>query len=129
MKKTAVMLSLLLIPAVLGLAACGQPNGGAQPSPAPNEVDMGAYSFVQTSVTISTGQSVHFVDQQSGTMHILCIGKDGHCDGRTTGLGDLSGHGFTIQPGQSRDVVFDTTGTYTVTCTIHPNMNVTITVQ
>lgn len=48
MKQMVVVLSRLLIPAVLGLAACGQPNGGAQPGTPPNEVDMGAYSFVQT---------------------------------------------------------------------------------
>jgi plastocyanin len=128
-KMAAVILSPLLILAALGLAACSQQNTGAQSGAPPNEVDMGAYSFVQTGATISAGQNIHFVDQQSGTMHILCIGRDGHCDASARGPQALMGQGFTIQPGQSHDVVFDTPGTYTVTCTIHPGMNVKITVH
>ncbi len=131
-KIAALVLPLVMILA-LGLAACGpgsaQSNGGAQPGTPANEVDMGGYTFVQTGVTISAGQSVHFVDQQNGTTHILCIGKDGRCDAGATSPQGLTGQGFTIQPGQAHDVPFETAGTYTVTCTIHPNMNVTITVH
>ena len=42
---------------------------------------------------------------------------------------DLTGQGFTIQPGQSHNVRFDTAGTYPITCTIHPGMNLTVTVR
>lgn len=127
MKKTAAVLLPLLLLLALVLAACG--GATANPNAPANEVDMGAANFAQTSRTISTGQSIHFVDQQSGTMHILCIGRNGHCDASANGPQDLLGQGFTIQPGQTHDVQFATAGTYPITCTIHPNMNLTVTVR
>jgi plastocyanin len=127
LKKTAVVLPLLLLVLTLALAACG--GASSNPNAPANEVDMGPASFVQTSRTISTGESIHFVDDQSGTMHIVCIGKDGRCDPNGTGPQALTGQGFTIQPGQSQDVRFDTAGTFPITCTIHPNMNMVVTVR
>lgn len=132
MKRIMRIAALLLLVLALALAACGgapAQSSGAQPGTAANEVDMGIANFVQTSVTIGTGQSVHFVDQQSGTTHILCIGKDGSCDTSAKAPQDLASPGFTIQPGQSHDVRFATAGTYTITCTLHPNMNVSATVR
>lgn len=127
MKKTVAILLPLLLLLALGLAACG--GATANPNAPANEVDMGAANFAQTSRTISAGQSIHFVDEQSGTMHILCIGKNGHCDASAKGPQDLVGQGFTIQPGQTHDVQFTAAGTYPITCTIHPNMNLTVTVH
>lgn len=127
MKKTVAILLPLLLLLALGLAACG--GATANPNAPANEVDMGTANFAQTSRTISAGQSIHFVDEQSGTMHILCIGKNGHCDASAKGPQDLVGQGFTIQPGQTHDVQFTTAGTYRITCTIHPNMNLTVTVH
>jgi plastocyanin len=125
----AVLLPLLLLLA-LGLAACGGTSGASTNPNAPaNEVDMGSANFVQTSRTISAGESIHFVDDPSGTMHILCIGKDGQCDPNSKGPQNLTGQGFTIQPGQSHDVRFDSAGTYPITCSIHPNMNLIVTVR
>lgn len=127
MKKAAVVLLPLLLMLALGLAACG--GATANPNAPANEVDMGTANFAQTSRTISAGQSIHFVDEQSGTMHILCIGTDGHCDPHAKGPQDLVGQGFTIQPGQTHDVQFTASGTYAITCTIHPNMNLSVTVR
>lgn len=128
MKRTLmVLLPLLLTLALaLGVAACG---ASANPNAPANEVDMGGSNFFQTTRTISAGQSIHFVDEQGGTTHILCIGHDGHCDAGGNGPQALLGQGFTIQPGQSRDVQFDAAGTYAITCTIHPSMNLTVTVH
>jgi plastocyanin len=126
MGAVTVLLALLSLLA-LGLAACG--GASMNPNAPANEVDMGPATFVQSSRTISAGESLHFVDDQSGTMHILCIGEDGRCEANTQGPQALTGQGFTIQPGQSHDVRFDTAGTYPITCTIHPNMNILITVR
>ncbi len=132
-KKTTVALFPLLLILTLGVAACGQtsssPSGNAQGGAAANEVDMGVANFMQSSVTIDKGRSVHFVDQQSGAAHILCVGKDGTCDTGTSAPKVLANPGFTIQPGQSQDVRFDRAGTYTITCTLHPTMNMTVTVN
>lgn len=134
LKKTTSILFplLLLLLLALGLAACGQAStnsGGSASGAAGHEVDMGVANFVQSSVTIDKGQSVRFVDQQSGAMHILCIGKDGHCSVSANAPKALTGSGFTIQPGQSQDERFDSAGVYAVTCTLHPTMNLTITVR
>lgn len=129
MKKIVGLTLLLLLALTLGLAACGQASDQPNASTPANQVDMGATNFVQTSVTVAPGQSVHFVDQQSGTMHILCIGKDGRCDTNAKGPQDLIGQGFTIQPGQSHDVTFAAAGKYTITCTLHPTMNLSVTIR
>jgi plastocyanin len=126
MRAVAVPLALLTL-LILSLAACG--TASTNPNAPANELDMGSASFVQTSRTISAGESIHFVDDQNGAMHILCIGKDGHCDSNAQGPQTLTGQGFTIQPGQSQDVRFDIAGTYPITCTIHPNMNALVTVH
>ena len=134
-KTTNILFPLLLLALLaLGLTACGEASNntnGSSTGAAANEVDMGVINFVQSSVTIDKGQSVHFVDQQSGAMHILCVGKDGHCDASasTSVPKALTGSGFTIQPGQSQDERFDSAGVYAVTCTLHHNMNLTITVR
>ena len=127
MRRTAAILLPLLLLLALALAACG--GATTNPNAPANEVDMGSANFVQTSRTISTGESIHFVDEQSGTMHILCIGRDERCDPNANGPQALTGQGFTIQPGQTQDVRFDTAGTYPITCTIHPHMNLTVTVR
>lgn len=132
-KTTNVLFPLVLLTLLaIGLTACGATSsntGGSSTGAAANEVDMGVINFVQSSVTIDKGQSIHFVDQQSGAMHILCVGKDGHCEASANAPKALAGSGFTIQPGQSHDVRFDSIGVYAVTCTLHPTMNLTITVR
>ena len=134
LKKTTTILFPLVLLALLalGLAACGQApgdSGGSASGAAANEVDMGVTNFVQSSVAIDKGQSVHFAVQQSGAMHILCVGKDARCAANANAPKALTGAGFTIQPGQSQDVRFDRAGVYPVTCTLHPMMNMTITVR
>lgn len=132
-KKSAVALLPLLLLLAFGIAACGQAasssTGNGSGSTASNEVTTSATAFIQSSITITKGQSVHFVDEQSGAMHIICIGKQGQCDSGAKGPQELVGNGITIQPGQSHDVPFDTPGTYPITCPIHPDMNMTVTVR
>jgi plastocyanin len=126
LKKTTLVIPLLLI-LTLSVAACG---GSSTIANAPaNEVDMGMSNFLQTSRTIKAGDRIHFVDEQGGATHVLCIGKDGACDAGDTGPQDLTGQGFMIQPGETHDVQFDKAGVYRVTCPIHPGMNLVVTVQ
>jgi len=115
---------LALLP-LFALAACGQ--GAA----APNEVSMTAADFSPTSVTIKAGQPVHFTDPAGvGGTHIICLGADGKCATTAQGPQTLEGSGFTINAGDPpRDVIFTTPGTYKITCSIHPSMNLTVTVQ
>jgi plastocyanin len=115
----AVMIAAL---ALLSLASCG----GA----ASNEVDMGVATFRPTQITIKAGGAVHFVDPASGGTHVICVGHDLQCapqSGAPTALNTADG--LTFNTGDTRDIVFPTAGTFVVICTIHPNMQVVVTVQ
>ncbi len=116
---------LLMLVLMLGLAACGQS------STAPNEVSMAATDFSVTSVTIKAGQAVHFTDPAGiGGPHTICLGANGVCAASAQGPLVLTGDGFTMNPGDpAKDVTFDTPGTYRITCSIHPAMNLTVIVQ
>jgi hypothetical protein len=111
----------------LTIAGCGGGGGGGGAS---NELDLGPVNFVQTSITLSTGQALHIVDPQStGGTHMLCLGQQGACDANPSGPSELHGPGLPINPGTTKDITFSAAGTYHITCTIHPSMNLTVTVQ
>jgi plastocyanin len=116
-------LALALV-AVVAFALVG--CGGSKPS---NEVDMGVAAFEQSAVTIKAGQAVHFVDPNTGGVHILCVGKGTQCT-PAPGAPDLlnTKEGWQVQAGDTRDVTFPTAGTYVIVCIIHPGMQVTVTV-
>ena len=91
---------------------------------------MTSNNFVEHNVTIKAGEAVHFDDPSAtGGTHVICLGKNEVCDKSATGPQALQGDGFTIMPGQTKDVVFDKPGTYDVTCSVHQDMNLTVTVQ
>jgi plastocyanin len=123
--RTIGTIAPLVLLALLALAACGQ---GAT---AANEVSMAGSDFSMTSVTIKAGQSVHFTDPAGvGATHIVCLGNEGNCDSAAQGPQALEGSGFTINAGDPpKDVTFTTAGTYKITCSLHPSMNLTVTVQ
>jgi plastocyanin len=107
----------------LGVTGCG--------GPAANEVDMGVAAFQQNAMTIRAGQAVHFVDSRTGGgVHALCIGTGLTCTPQA-GAPDIlnTTHPITFVQGDVRDIVFPQRGVYPVTCTIHPGMEVVITVQ
>jgi len=64
-------------------------------------------------------------------VHVICIGKGQQCVPQTGAPAELNtASGITFNPGDPpKDIVFATPGMYTVVCTIHPAMTVTITVQ
>lgn len=133
MKKAGVLLLPLLLILALGFVACGKTSGtnrGTGGGSASNEVSMDATNFTTHAVTIKAGEAVHFNDpSDSGSTHIICAGDNMQCDNNANAPKDLQGSGFTIDAGQTKDVTFDKPGTYKITCTIHPDMNLTVTVQ
>jgi plastocyanin len=121
--RLAATVSLLLLFALT--AACSGSAG-----PAANDVKMNAADFEQHAITLKAGSALHLTDEQSGTTHLLCLGKDGQCDQNAKGPQQLRAtNPLQVDPGQSVDITFDTPGTYDITCTIHPGMQLTVTVQ
>jgi plastocyanin len=125
MKKRMTGAGALLAVVLLTLAACGQQTSAA------NEVSMVAGDFSASSITITAGQAVHFTDPAGlGATHIICLGNEGVCDAGASGPQELALGGFTINAGDApRDVTFKTQGTYKITCSLHPSMNLTVTVR
>jgi plastocyanin len=123
--RSRCTLLFLVFSVTLAVAACGPSQS------APNEVSMVTASFSTATITIHAGQAVRFTDPAgTGATHIICLGEDGTCATAAQGPSDLQDPGFTINAGdQARDVTFSLAGTYKITCSIHPSMNLTVIVQ
>lgn len=138
MKKISLLSPILLLAALACLAACTSAPAIAPtatlrpqltPGTQPHEVDLTATGFVQDSIRIKAGESVSFVDLLDGGPHLLCIGTNGQCLFHVGGPEEFRQNGgLSIDAGQVRQVTFDRTGTYHITCAIHSTMNLIVTV-
>jgi plastocyanin len=132
-QKAALCVPALLLVVGISLLGCGKQPGvptTIRPSIPNTTVQMDPTNFVQTTRSIKAGQSLLFDDTVSGGgLHIICLGKDQTCDKTATGPSELMGDGFTISPGSTKSVTFPTAGTYDITCSVHPNMNLVVTVS
>jgi len=123
-----LLVTVALMACLVALSSCGQASRGKSS----HEVDMGVAEFLQSSITITAGQSVQFVDPANGGgVHVLCIGKDSTCLPQAGAPSALNvTHGVQMMPGDPPlTATFPTRGTYEVVCTIHPGMAVTVKVQ
>ncbi len=108
-------------------AAAASPTTAGLPVGA--TVELGTSAFAQTTVTLSAGKSLRFVDPSAtGGTHILCLGSNGQCDASAQGPDSLLAPGLSLHPGDTLEIAFPTAGTFEVTCTIHPSMHLTISV-
>lgn len=128
MKKFVLALVPLLVVGLLMLGACGTSSSTGGTTTSSNTVTLGQTNFDQTSITIKAGTALTF-DDTNGAFHMLCLGHNQQCDTSATGPKNLEGSGFAISPGQKQSVTFTTSGTYQITCSVHPNMNLTVIVQ
>ncbi|HLI69404.1 MAG TPA: hypothetical protein VKV19_06555 [Ktedonobacteraceae bacterium] len=128
-KKLLAGVMLLAILTTI-LAACSIHDTGGGGTAAGPTVHMGNANFTQSSITIKKGQSITLIDDVS-TEHIITNGEwktssspslfkeNGAPVYNQTFNGNDSG---TLGP-------FNTSGTFHYLCTIHPDMNLTVTVQ
>lgn len=90
---------------------------------------MGGAAFLQSSITISKGQSINFIDDVA-VLHII---KNGTWDGSNQVLKAESGAptiNVTFNGNDSNMIgPFNTSGTFKLLCTVHPNMDLTVTVS
>jgi plastocyanin len=95
----------------------------------PAMIMMTGASFVgNTNITLTAGQSLTFDDpSDTGGPHRLSTGQDGSYDAEAGAPADLNNaDGVDFALGTVKSYVFDTAGTYHITCQIHPSMNLTI---
>ena len=109
------------------IAACGiydQSNVPTGPT-----VHMGNANFLQSSITISKGQSINLVDDVA-VLHTI---KNGMWNGTSQVLKAESGAptvDVTLNGNDSSTVgPFNTSGTFKLLCTVHPNMDLTVVVS
>ena len=132
MKKLALLVLPLLLLGAVAASGCGKTPGGTNtgPSGPVDHVEMDATNFVVSAVTIKAGVPFKFVDpSDTGGLHIICAGHNGKCIANADAPSELADPSFTINPGDTKTVTFAKAGTYQVACTVHPDMNLTITVQ
>lgn len=110
------------------LAACSIEDTASN-APSGPSVHMGNASFVQTTITVSKGQSINLMDDVGAT-HIV---TNGFWKGTSPDTSKESGApAFNQTFGGNDSAVlgpFTSSGTYHYYCTIHPGMNLTVTVQ
>lgn len=135
-----LMFAVLAIGSIL-LAACARPgtpsgttNQGTPsgPSGGGNTVHMGPANFVQSSITISKGSKLTLVDDVA-VPHIITNGmydaSGAPKPAKEPGAPTVDNVQFNSS-GDSKDIgPFTTAGTFHLYCTIHVNMNLTITVK
>ncbi len=127
MKKLIAVFVLFSVVTVLVAACSGSSGGGSVSSPA---VHMNDTNFVQSSITIKKGDKLTLIDGVAVT-HVI---ENGAWDSNGTAKPKLERSApmvnATFNGNDSQTIgPFNTAGTYHLYCTIHPGMNLTVTVQ
>jgi plastocyanin len=122
MKNKVIRLaSIAATVALLGFWSCSNSTGpsgggsGGSGNPPPNTVDMVNTSFAPSSLTVSKGTTVTWMNSDGIT----------HTSTSDTGVWDTG----DVSSATSKTVTFNTAGTFKYHCTIHSNMTGTIVVQ
>lgn len=124
MKKLAIIALIAII--ITLLVACADTSNTTSNNP--NTVRTEGGSFSTSSITIKKGSTITFVDDaNNGSLHILVIGQFAQQESEN-GSPDFGGAaGIRIDVGDSWTTPpWNTAGTYYVTCTIHPAMNLKV---
>ena len=125
-RPLAILFLALLLAACSGSAASSAPaaaggdagGGASDGGSAPGEtVSLAGFAFSPSELTISAGTTVTFTDTAN---HTVTEGTDG--EAVDDPIVDEDG-------GSDVEVTFDEPGTYNITCKIHPDMNMTVTVE
>lgn len=143
-----VIVSSFIVLALLAmlLAACGQsgqsgasvsptattpPIPTSTPTPAGPTITMINYSWSPTTLAIKAGQAVTFTFSNQWTeTHIDVTGKNGQYIAEPGAPPEFnSPTGTTFNPGDTKSIVFANAGTFDITCTLHPPMQLTIKVS
>lgn len=136
----AVILAIFALGSVL-LAACSRPGvtsgntentGGSTPSGGGGEptVHMNDNNFVQNTVTVPKGQKLKLIND-SPALHVLQNGTwDNGVAKNLTEPSAPTVNNLQVAGNTTAEIgPFNTAGTFHIYCTIHPGMNLTVTVK
>lgn len=139
--KVFALVLVLMALASISLVACVRPgtvaagsgsnnsSGAASSVASTVDVHMNDTNFVQSTVTVAKGGNINMIDD-TATPHII---QNGTWDNGTAKPAKENGAPTVQQQFQGNDThqigPFATAGTFQLYCTIHPNMNLTVTVQ
>lgn len=129
MKKIFGVFALLILLTTL-VAACGGSggNGGTSNN---NTVNLAASTFSPDTITIKKGQSIT-LNNQTATTHVISNGTwNGNTPVPKTEAGAPTMSNVMFNSANETKTVgpFNTAGTYHYYCSVHPGMNLTVTVQ
>ena len=125
-KRIAVISGMVLIAFLL--SACGVTESSAGSSGP--QVRMGLSTFIDTTVTVHQGQSIVLVDTVSST-HIVTNGKwDGSTPVSKVEAGAPKVDVTIANEGQQQSIgPFTSPGSFQLFCTVHPGMNLDVSVK
>lgn len=129
MKRWSLMLIAILTIAIL-VAACGMTGSNGSANENMVTVFTNATNFTQSSVTLKKGQTLQ-VTNNASNIHMLSLGRwqNGVAQPeQEAGAPSMS----NLQLGAQSSVTigpWNTPGTYSIYCTIHPGMMLKVTVQ
>lgn len=126
--RTKKILLYLVVPPLLFIAAITLVIFLYLRFHSPVEVDVTASGFARSSIEITEGETVHFVNQ-SNTVQVLCLGVNTTCDAGAIAPTALKKPGIRLAPGASINVPFELFGIYIVTSATKTGVNLTITVD
>ena len=109
-------------------AACGG-SGPEQGEAPPDAIVMTSNAFEPDRHTVERGGTITLVNETTGALHILVIGDQGIAQ-PAPGAPDFGGTaGHRSERGEVWTTpAWETAGTFRVTCTVHPEMNLDVTV-
>ena len=124
MKKLVIM-AIIAITITLLVACTGT---SAPKSNNPNTILEEGQTFSVSSIMIKKGSTIQFVDDpNNGGLHILVIGQRAQQESEPGAPSFGGGSGIRMDIGDSWTTpVWNTAGTYHITCTVHPPMNLTV---
>ena len=127
MKKLALVMMFAM--ALTWLISCDSTSTTVG-SNSPNTVKMEGGTFSTSSISIAKGSTITFLDDpNNGALHILVIGQNGQQESEQNAVDFGGAAGERIDIGNSWTTPpWNTAGTYHITCTVHPLMNLTVTV-
>ncbi len=115
--RVVQVVGVALVAAAVGCNSTTGYGSGGGGGPGPNQVFMQNIAFNPTSLTVSKGTTVEWMN------------KDGVTHTVTKVSGPGASFNQSVASGSNVSVTFDSTGTIQYHCTIHAGMNGTIVVQ